>query len=312
VIRSGALLVTAIGVALAACGSSTTKECVVGADCASGACDASGRCVAAPPTPDGGTVDGASHDDASTTTDASNDGFVVPDGGCIPNHDGTIDRSEVPLQAGLRATYRIATNATIDTTGTMMGGMRAWDFSGALPGDHDVIVETLPIAGTWYAPDFGSATYSTKLADSSDLLGVFQTSATALSLLGVVSPSSGATQTKLTYATPIATLAFPFHVGSTWDAMSNVSGQAQGVATFYTESYTNKVDATGSVKTPFGTFTAQRVSTVLTRTVGGFPTVTRTFVFVAECFGPIATIVSQSNEQTAEFTSAAEVRRLAP
>lgn len=307
--RSGALLLAVAGVALAAaCASSSKQECTVGADCASGACDAAGHCIAAPPQPDGGHVDAAQGDTGTS------DAFVPPadGGGCAPNHDGTIDRAEVPLQAGLRATYRIATNATVNTAGTMMGGTRVWDFSAALPGDHDVIVETLPTTGAWYAADFANATYATKLSDAQDLLGVFETSATALLLRGVVSPSNGATATKLTYATPVPTLQFPFHVGSTWNANSNVSGTAQGIASFYTEAYTNKVDATGELATPFGKFTVQRVSVVLTRTVGALVTTTRTFVFVAECFGPVANVVSQSNETTAEFTSAAEIRRLAP
>ncbi len=309
--RSRALLVTVTAVVLvAACSSASKQDCTVGADCASGACDSSGRCVPVS-HPDGGGSDSGIVGDGASTSDV----FVPPTdgGGCAPNHDGTIDRAEVPLQAGLRATYRIATNATVNTAGTMqMGGMRAWDFSAALPGDHDVIVETLAPAGTWYAPDFTGATYATKLSDGADLLGVFETSATALLLRGVVSPSNSATATKLTYATPVPTLSFPFHVGSTWNATSNVSGSAQGVATFYSESYTNKVDAAGELTTPYGKFQVERVQVVLTRTVGGFATTTRTFVFISECFGPVANIVSQSNEATVEFTSAAEVRRLAP
>ncbi len=309
--RSRALLVPAIAIAFAAaCSSASKQQCTVGADCASGACDSSGQCVPVV------HADGGGGDDSGTTGDgaSTNDVFVPPTdgGGCAPNHDGTIDRAEVPLQAGLRATYRIATNATVNMVGTMVGGTRTWDLTAALPGDHDVIVQTLAPAGTWYAPDFTGATYATKLSDGADLLGVFETSATALLLRGVVSPASGATSTKLTYATPIPTLSFPFHVGSMWNAMSNVSGTAQGVASFYSESYVNKVDATGQLTTPYGKFDVQRVQVVLTRTVGGFPTVTRTFVFIAECFGPVANVVSQSNEMTVEFTSAAEVRRLAP
>jgi hypothetical protein len=33
---------------------------------------------------------------------------------------------------------------------------------------------------------------------------------------------------------------------------------------------------------------------------------------VTECFGSVATVVSQTNELGAEFTDAAEVRRLSP
>jgi hypothetical protein len=43
----------------------------------------------------------------------------------------------------------------------------------------------------------------------------------------------------------------------------------------------------------------------------GFSTTTQiTYSFVSECFGTVATIRSEENESDAEFTEAAEVRRL--
>jgi len=39
-------------------------------------------------------------------------------------------------------------------------------------------------------------------------------------------------------------------------------------------------------------------------------TVRRTFLFVSECFGVVAAVVSQDNELATEFTHAAELRRL--
>jgi hypothetical protein len=42
------------------------------------------------------------------------------------------------------------------------------------------------------------------------------------------------------------------------------------------------------------------------------PTSTRQYVFVTECFGSVATVVSQPNETEIEFEDAAEVRRLSP
>ena len=36
----------------------------------------------------------------------------------------------------------------------------------------------------------------------------------------------------------------------------------------------------------------------------------RQFLFVAECFGTIATLVSEDNETMTEFDRAAEIRRL--
>jgi hypothetical protein len=54
------------------------------------------------------------------------------------------------------------------------------------------------------------------------------------------------------------------------------------------------------------------VATDLTRTVGALVTTQRTFTFVTDCFGPVAVITSQTDETQPEFTSASEVRRLAP
>jgi hypothetical protein len=80
----------------------------------------------------------------------------------------------------------------------------------------------------------------------------------------------------------------------------------------YTEQYTSTVDAHGTMKTPFGPFDVLRVKVVLVRTVGFVATTIRTYSYVAECAGPVATIVSQNNEANAEFTTASEVQRLAP
>ena len=48
----------------------------------------------------------------------------------------------------------------------------------------------------------------------------------------------------------------------------------------------------------------------LTRDVGVLRTTTRQFLFVAECFGTVATVISQENETEIEFSRAAELRRL--
>jgi hypothetical protein len=91
-----------------------------------------------------------------------------------------------------------------------------------------------------------------------------------------------------------------------------VSGTASGVAAFYTEKYDQKVDARGELVTPFGSFDVLRVKVVLTRTVGAVITVTRTYAFVTECFGTVASITSNANELQEEFTTAAELRRITP
>lgn len=294
----------ALGLALAAAAcSSAPAACRLGSDCASGVCRSDGTCAPQdnPPPPD---TDGGA--DASKADGSS------PLPGCTPNKDGTINAAEVPLKAGLHATFRTATNVAVSTAGATVNGQRTWDLSGALAGDHPRAVDTLAPAGAWWAPSFATATYASRLSDQSDLLGVFEVGASALTLRGVVSPADGLTKTNLSYAPGAAMTQYPLAVGAKWSTTSQVTGTASGVAALYTEQYASEVDARGTLKTPFGAFDVLRVHTTLTRTVGVVPTVTRSFAFVAECFGTVATIASLPNEPQVEFTQASEVARIAP
>jgi len=299
--------------AVGACSSSAT-QCRVGADCASGVCNSSGHCVPASSShvdsgvmatdsgvtiEDGGTVDSPVVTDTGSPFEGADGGF------CVPNNDGTIVREEVPMLAGLHANFEIAENVTVDSAGVMnANGTRSWDLSGALSGDHTVLITTDAPTGQWFSAQFTSATYTTKLSDTAPLLGMFEGTSAALLLLGVVSPTSG--------TGPANALGVPMSLGTTWSSNSNVTGTAEGLVADYFELYTSKVDAQGTLKVPYGTFNVLRVQTTLTRTLGGVATITRSFAFVAECFGPIASLTSQTDEAQVEFTNAAEARRLTP
>jgi hypothetical protein len=241
------------------------------------------------------------------------DGGTEPDGGtgtCSASDPGTITRTQLPLSAGLHATFRIATDAAVSPAGAAEpDGGTYWDLSGMFSGDQDVVVQTLPITGQWFATSFPTATYATPLSNSSTLLGVFEETDSALMLDGVVSPTSGLTQTLLSYSPPVTVLAFPLQMGGSWQSTSTVSGQAEGVDTEYEESYTDSVDAQGTVLTPFGPFAVLRVNVL--RSVALIPT-DRTYSFVTACFGPIASMVSVSGVTEDNFPIASEVRRLAP
>jgi hypothetical protein len=289
---------------------SATRECNVGADCASGACNIEGMCVSGS---DGGVKGDASTDARTPDTSLRADSPISTDGSCIANDSGTILASQVVFMAGLHATFRIAENATVSTAGeTEPDGSRNWDYSGALPGDKDVLVETLPVTGAWYAASFAEATYASQLTNTSTLEGLFQFTASDLLLEGVVSPDAGVTQTKLTYSPAVSTLQFPLMQGGTWSTNATVKGTADGVDVLYTEDYASTVDAHGTLKTPLASFEVLRVGTVLTRTVGIEKTVIRSFVFVTDCYGPVATLTSKDNETSTEFTTASEIRRIAP
>jgi hypothetical protein len=298
------------------CSNAQQTECRVGADCLSGMCNYDGTCSPVKPPVDGGEEADPDAQPAETSTDEdAPTADVAPDGNagsCTPNHDGIITREEIPLRPGLHATFKIATNAPVDTVGTQSGGITTWDLSGELAGDHLSIVELQEIAGSWFAPKFPNASYASRLSDTETLLGVFQITDTQLLLLGVVSPEAGTTRTELVYDPPVITLSFPIQSAATWTSTSKVTGVAMGMISSYTETYESQVDASGTLATPYGSFAVQRIQTLLTRTVAMVPTTTRTFLFATECFGTVAAITSKSNEKLVEFTTAAEVKRLSP
>ncbi len=320
--RSTLLPLAAPFALLIACSGTKTggvDTCSVGADCPSGACSAQGVCLPV----DAGGDDAMTSDDAADTGAPTDTATDVPPGdtassGCTPNGNFVITPAELPLGPGLKATYKVATNVTIDTAGAAQAdGTRVWDLTGALSGDKDVLLETSSPSGTWWASSFPTAKYAVPLSSTSDLLGVFSLDASALSLLGIVSPTDtpATSKTIVTYATPVPMTKFNLALGSSWSATSTVSGTYQGLpGYYYTEAYQVKVDAKGQMKTPFGTFPVLRVSTLLTKTLGVLVTLTRTDGWMAECFGTVALAASSAGtvDPGADFTSAAEVRRLAP
>jgi hypothetical protein len=294
--------------------SSKSPACTVGADCASGQCRSDGTCVPMIPKDDGA----APMTDAGGSTDSAGGDAMPPppmgdaSTGCMDNGDWTVARSEAFFASGLHASFLIAENVTVSTAGvTQPDGSRTWDLSAPLSGDHGVVLTTQDVASAWYGPDFMGATYSAKLSDTQPLLGVFTANDSALLLDGVVSPSGGQTRTEVTYSPQVTTLQFPLTDGATWTTTANVTGYDNGIPVAYAEQYQSSVDAHGVLKTPLATFRVLRVSVVLTHNAG-VPVIIRSFLFVTDCFGTIATITSGNDEPQAEFTMAAEVERLAP
>lgn len=231
---------------------------------------------------------------------------------CRPNQDGVIERDEVPLRVGLNAKFRVATDVDFDTAGTMENGQRVWDLSGSFESDDLVVVELAELQGRWFASDFPEADYATRLSVTEELLGVFEIADDGLLLHGVASPDDGVFATNLEYDPPVATLEFPISEETSWQTDSQVSGTAQGVVSVFDESYVFTPAGRGLLRTPFGEFQVQRIRSDLERTVGFLTTTIRTYIFVAECFGTVATVRSRDDESDVEFDRAAEIRRLAP
>lgn len=326
-------IIALLALGLAACGGAG-PDCRVGADCASGICLTNGTCAPVEADGDAGTdgqddawdgggdaladEDDGGSDDQADSDDPDGGGDSPLDGGdgsitCSPNQDGIIERREVPIRVGLRATYRVSGRTDVDTAGLAQpDGSRIWDLSIDLDGDHHVLAELLDPTGTWFAPVFPDATYYGKLREDEDLFGVFRATDDALQLLGVVSPDDGLLRTELVYDPPVDVLRFPLLEGSAWISETTISGTAMGALSYYFEDYASQVDAAGELIAPYGTLRVLRVRSLMTRTVGMLVTEVRSFMFVAECFGTAAVIHSRDNESEVEFTRASEVRRLAP
>ena len=313
------LMILLTAMTLAGC-SGDTPACRVGADCASGACRADGTCA-----PGADATSGFAWADTTAQADAPGGDAPPPvDNGpaadaspdpivCSNDGDGVIEREKVPMAAELSSTFRIASDVTVDTAGTTdESGNRIWSLDGPLPGDQKVLVETLPVSGTWFAAKFPGATYAARLSQSEELLGVFEAAPSALLLRGVVSPEDGLLRTELTLDPPVVVLKFPLALGATWSTSTAVSGVALGVPGIYSEDYVQSIDDAGTLETPYGSFDVLRVHVTLKRTVGLLTTTVHTHLFVTECFGTVASIVSKSGESGPEFTEAAEVRRLGP
>lgn len=321
-------------VGLWGCPSDSVTPCGTGADCASGVCNADGTCApnqpdltfpvedtADVPAVDIATIDGSEVGGSDTSGEdgaedsTTDDGSAPPDipaGSCVFNNDGQIDRDELPLAAGQQATFRVAQDVTFNTGGVADGGSTTWDFSVALDGDQDVLVEALSPEAWWFADSFPGATYVARLTQSEDLLGIFKLTDDALQLLGVASPEDGFLKTELTYDPPVNVLQFPLTVGATWTTDSTVTGLTNGVGTFITETYEVEVDKAGEAVTPFSTFNVLRVATKMTRVVGITPYTERQLSFVSECFGVVAAARSEGYESQVDFGEVVELRRLAP
>lgn len=341
--RTGAKTLALLGAGvLAACSASsdTGAPCNVGADCASGVCQADGTCAqstSATGTGGGGGsasttsssgAGGATSTSTSSSTSSSSSGSQV----CAPNDDGVITRQEQPLGPGLHATMRIADDATCNTAGTGQSPNKIWDLSAGFTGDHTVVIETLPMSPSdakapWCAKNFAGASYAAPIADpmpqaghaGHDQLGIFQLTSDELLLMGVCSANSQATEVH--YDPPVTVLKFPLKLGDTWSTQkttlpygSAVTGTYEGTPVGFGSTIESEstVDAAGTVKTPNGDIPVLRVHTKAVAAWGWIQTTKQNHALVAECYGTVATFLSQEHEFSTDYDTCYELWRLVP
>ncbi len=341
-----AMILLALCLGTPACGSDSQAACHAGADCASGLCRSDGTCAPVAADANGGDAStrfaissggdvlgsdgqstGGQTQDGNSTSDSGQDGSGAdtskPDvtkgdadtasAGCVPNHDGVVSRSESNVAIGLHAKYAVGLKTTVSLAPSKgADGLPVWDFSGKYDGDHASELVTQDPAKAWYGKYFAGATYAIELGETSGLIGVFKLTDSELLLMGAVSPEDGLFATRITYDPPIPTLQFPLQVGQTWTSDATASGLYQGVISAWSEKLEMEVVQAGAVKTPLGAFPVLQVRGKTSKLIGLLTTVYRTQAFVAECYGAVAKVDSEMNESAADFSDAAEIRRLSP
>jgi len=232
---------------------------------------------------------------------------------CFPNHDGMITRQELRFQVGASATYVVnadTTTATVDLVGWTDAGVRHWDFSAPTADDRRIIDELLDVSMRWFASEFPGATYATVLDPSEGILAVYRLTDDALLLVGMASEEEG--KVRLGYDPPVEIVRFPVTEGDGWRVESTVSGTYNWLPTTAAATYVVSVDAVGVLQVPAGTFDVTRIRVDLSQsvpfTIFGMENIT--YTFLSECYGVIARVRSTDGEESAEFSEAAEYRRL--
>ncbi|HWE27254.1 MAG TPA: hypothetical protein VHB97_04590 [Polyangia bacterium] len=305
-----ALAGCAFALVLAGCGGDKSGGCRVDDDCPVGDACVIGECrPLAGADLSGLVVDlGAGGDLATPIPDGWNPDALAAS--CTFNGDGTITRSEESFMVGLGALFAVnAPGTTVPVNNVAQNGV--WDFSAPVSGEAKQFDQLVDPSGQWWAADFPTATYAERIDDGQQAYGIFRVGADKLEMLGVVSDQNTYNRTELTYATPIVVLQFPLSVGTMWTSESDVSGTASGVAFFAHESYVFSVGQRGTTKVPAASFDTLRIKMSYTQTYGALVTTRITYLHMAECYGAVARVRSQDNETAADFTQAAEYRRLA-
>ena len=259
-----------------------------------------------PPDRDGG---------ASTGSGTGGSAFT-----CLPNLDGQIDATELAPAFDIAVSYVISPvgeDRAVNLAGKKDAkGAIAWDFSPDFATDKALVLTATKVAGKWYASSFPDGDFASPVDTAGEIYGVYSATDKAISLLGVASvvekPKKG--KTLLVYDTPIDIYRFPLTPGSTWTSTGTISmGIINGLPYASVDTYEVKDAAIGSLALHDLTFEqVHKIETkvTLTPSVGGAPQTTWQVGFASECFGEVTRATSHIGEATANFTKAAEVRRL--
>ncbi len=238
---------------------------------------------------------------------------------CAPNVDGVLTANELLTVFDTPVSYLenpAGKTRTVDVVGvTAKNGAITWDFGADYADDAALSVTVTTLTGKWYAASFPGGQFVTPQDAAHTLEAIYRRDDAGVYLLGLAStdPAPKEGQTLIVYDAGIVVAKFPMSAGTTWVAKGNViNGKIRGLQYAGADIYEVTDDAVGRVVLHDFTFDAvHRVRTKVTVSPSaGATVVTRQVSFFAECFGEITRVVSQNNEPNADFTTAAELRRL--
>lgn len=236
---------------------------------------------------------------------------------CLPNLDGMLHASELPLAFDLPVEYLVSPDGTsIDLAGTVdEAGRRVWDYSAESAADQRLAAHAVRLSSQWYALEFPGGELVVPALGTTALDGVYSVDEAGFWLHGLASSEENppAGQTLLVYDEPVALLRFPLAPGDRWVEVAEVlGGTLDGLPYNGTDTYEIEDDALGRVELPFVSFTqAHRVRThvIIAPAAGGVTSSRHQTSFFFECFGEVARATSRADEPSANFETAAEVRR---
>ncbi len=256
--------------------------------------------------------------------DASGPEVWTPEEGsptCIADNNGVITAGEMPVVIGAvvgQVMNKPGQPALVNPSGAADGDDWLWDLSQVGSGDVKTWMKVVDPADTWYAESFPEATNATPVSPADpSILGIYRTGDGRIELLGIASVEDGPGRTLLVYDDPVILFTFPLQLGKTWSQTVTFSDAwLQGVKNAGTEDYLLAVDGRGTVRLPQMTLENTlrvRMKVRQTFAVGqDQPSVERIYYFwVHECLGEVARMISMPGESDADFSTAAEYRRLA-
>ncbi len=244
---------------------------------------------------------------------------------CVPNNDGVITQEEMPFVSGAQARIRVAEGPLeVDVSGTERNGVIEWDFSRPDPQDQPLaFIGPLEVDGQWFLDAFEA-----RGATPIDLIAPLDPGATTLGpvlrtdgevqLWGAASadenPAAG--QTLVIYDSPAPLYRFPLEVGGrVVETVRASNATLLGLPVALDDTYDVEVTRQGTLLLPDLILdNTLRVTVRLERTltVGDVRQVTH--IFVHECLGEVARVMSEavplSETLDAEFDVAAQMWRL--